>query len=58
MATAKVLGIEGSSATANAGAGRAILAAALALGLAGDLLLRAWPWGLNATIWLACVNFV
>jgi hypothetical protein len=37
----------------NAAAGRAILISALALGLAGDMLLRAWPWGLNVAIWLA-----
>ncbi len=28
---------------------------ALALGLLGDLLLRATPWGLNAFIWIACL---
>jgi hypothetical protein len=33
-------------------AGWAVFAAAAGLGLAGDLLLRAWPWGINATIWL------
>lgn len=55
MVTAKLLGIERGPAATGATAGRAIFAAALALGLAGDLLLRAWPWGLNATIWLACV---
>jgi hypothetical protein len=34
-------------------AGWAIVAAALALGLAGDLLLRVGPWGLNAALWFA-----
>ena len=32
---------------------RHIVAAALTLGLAADLLLRAGPWGLNATLWTA-----
>ena len=50
--TSKILGISARSATGEARGGWAILAAALALGLGGDLLLRAWPWGLNATIWL------
>ena len=50
-----VLGITARSATAKTRGGWAILAAALALGLGGDLLLRAWPWGLNATLWLSGV---
>jgi hypothetical protein len=41
--------------TSRARGGWTILAAAVALGLLGDVLLRAWPWGINATIWLTCV---
>jgi uncharacterized protein DUF4153 len=55
MVTLKALGIDAGPASGKARAGRAIFAAALALGLAGDLLLRAWPWGLNATLWLAAL---
>ncbi len=50
--TSKILGISTGPANTTALGGWAILAAALALGLGGDLLLRARPWGLNATIWL------
>lgn len=32
-----------------------ILLASLILGLLGDLLLRATPWGLNATLWIAAL---
>jgi Domain of unknown function (DUF4173) len=34
----------------------AILVTAIAIGVAGDLLLRATPWGLNVTLWLALVG--
>lgn len=50
--TAKVLGVDGSSPALRVAGGWAILATALVLGLAGDLLLRASPWGLNITVWL------
>ena len=50
--TSKLLGISARSTTHLMRGGWAVLAAALALGLAGDLLLRTWPWGLNATLWL------
>jgi|CXWL01.1.fsa_nt_gi hypothetical protein len=53
-----VLGVTARSATAKTRGGWAILASALALGLGGDLLLRAWPWGLNATIWLVGLTVV
>ena len=53
MVISKVLGIRAAGATETAVASRAIVAAALALGLGGDLLFRAWPWGLNAAMWLA-----
>jgi hypothetical protein len=49
-ASSSVLGI---NAETNTSAGHIILAAAVVLGFAGDLLLRAWPWGLNVTIWIA-----
>jgi hypothetical protein len=59
MATAaQVLGIRERPAAQNAVAGWAVFAAAAGLGVAGDLLLRAWPWGLNAAIWLACLCIV
>lgn len=32
-----------------------VLAAALAAGIAGDLLLRPWPWGLGAALWIGLV---
>lgn len=51
----KMLGIRDRSAAAAARGGWAIVAAALTLGLGGDLLLRAWPWGLNVTIWLTAL---
>jgi hypothetical protein len=51
----KILGVDGSSPALKVAGGWAILAAALALGLAGDLLLRARPWGLNITIWLVAL---
>lgn len=54
METLKLFGI-GPRAARNK-AGLLILIAAVALGLAGDLLLRAWPWGLNAAIWLAALS--
>ena len=53
MTTSQLLGIRAESATHPERAGWAIFATALILGLGGDLLLRATPWGLNATIWLA-----
>ena len=52
VTTARVLGVDGSSPALRVAGGWAIFAAALALGLAGDLLLRALPWGVNVTIWL------
>ncbi len=52
MISSKVLGLPASGTTEKVGGGWVILAAALALGLAGDLLLRARPWGLNVTVWL------
>ena len=55
MVTSKVLGFDDGAAAEKTNAGGAIVAASVALGLAGDLLLRAWPWGVNAAIWLACV---
>ncbi len=58
MVTSKVLGIDWDPANRKAAAGRAVLAASLTLGLAGDLLLRAWPWGLNATVWFAALCVV
>ncbi len=48
-----VFGIGAGSGTEKTRAGWAIFGAAVALGLGGDLLLRAWPWSLNAAIWLA-----
>lgn len=53
MMASAVLGITDAHTTEKAGAGRVVVTAALALGLTGDLLLRAWPWGINSTIWLA-----
>jgi hypothetical protein len=53
-----ILGIRARSAAGSARGGWAILAAALVLGLSGDLLLRAWPWGLNAAIWLIGLSAV
>lgn len=53
MMSARTLGIHDGTAISKATAGQAIVAAALVLGLTGDLLLRAWPWGLNATLWLS-----
>jgi Domain of unknown function (DUF4173) len=35
--------------------GIAVLVAASALGVLGDLLLRSWPWGLNLFIWIAAL---
>ncbi|MBI5283886.1 MAG: DUF4173 domain-containing protein [Chloroflexi bacterium] len=58
MATSKAMVSSPSRAAEKADAGRAIFDAALALGLGGDLLLRAWPWGLNATIWLVALCVV
>jgi len=52
MISSKVLGLPNSGATEKVGGGWVIFAAALALGLAGDLLLRSRPWGLNVTVWL------
>jgi len=52
MISSKVLGLPNSGAAEKVGGGWVILAAALALGLAGDLLLRPRPWGLNVTVWL------
>ena len=49
------LGIGSTSLTDSTRAGWAVFAAAIGLGLAGDLLLRAWPIGLNASIWLAAL---
>lgn len=37
--------------------GLAILAAALMLGILGDLLLRATPWGLNVLLWTALLTY-
>lgn len=51
--TLKVFGIDSGSTAGRAG--WTILTASLALGLVGDLLLRAWPWGLNAAIWFAAL---
>jgi hypothetical protein len=56
MATqSDTLGIDATARAESTPAGWTVLAAALGLGLAGDLLLRVWPWGINATIWLTCV---
>ena len=55
MKTLQILGITSGSGTARTG--RPILAASVALGVAGDLLLRAGPWGVNAAIWLAALCF-
>jgi hypothetical protein len=38
--------------------GFAILSAALVLGLLGDALLRATPWGLNVGLWMAALILV
>ena len=46
------LGLGATSLTDSTRAGWVVFAAAIGLGLAGDLLLRAWPLGLNATVWL------
>jgi hypothetical protein len=54
----KILGIADESATERTAAGWVIVVAAVVLGLLGDLLLRAWPWGINATLWLASVAAV
>lgn len=51
--TSKLLGLSARPTTQLMRGGWAVLVAALALGLAGDLLLRTRPWGLNATLWLA-----
>jgi len=32
-----------------------IMFTALGLGIAGDLLLRSWPWGVNGTLWLSAL---
>ena len=48
----KILGVDGSAPILKVAGGWAIFATALVLGLAGDLLLRATPWGLNITVWL------
>jgi hypothetical protein len=58
MLTAKVLGIDADNKTKKTRSGAAVLAAALALGLGGDLLLRAWPFGINLTIWLGALSVV
>jgi hypothetical protein len=55
MKTLQILGVTSGSGLARTG--RPILAASVALGVAGDLLLRAWPWGVNAAIWLAALCF-
>ena len=34
-----------------------ILLASFILGLLGDVLLRATPWGLNAVLWIAAVSY-
>ena len=38
--------------------GLGLLAAALTLGLLGDLLLRATPWGINVLLWVAILATV
>lgn len=53
MMSARTLGISTETAISKPTAGQTIVATAIVLGLAGDLLLRAWPWGLNATLWLS-----
>jgi hypothetical protein len=35
--------------------GLAVLQAALALGIVGDKLLRAWPWGVNVLLWVGAL---
>jgi len=55
VVTLAVFGIGSPVGTERTRGNWAIFVVALALGLGGDLLLRASPWGLNAAIWLAAL---
>jgi hypothetical protein len=53
---AGLLGISPPSLSTRVRGGWAILAAAVVLGIAGDVLFRAWPLGVNATLWLSLLS--